>query len=64
MLGSGLSCLNYDEVNCVCMYVHVFTCVCVCVTAQEGSLQPHSLGDLDMWRVEGQGLGKRHPASV
>lgn len=28
VLGSGLSCLNYDEVNYVCMYVRVFTCVC------------------------------------
>lgn len=47
VLGSGPSCLNCDDVNYVFM--------CVCVTAQEGSLQPHSLGDLDMWRVEGQG---------
>ena len=47
VLGSGPSCLNCDDVNYVFMYV--------CVTAQEGSLQPHSLGDLDMWRVEGQG---------
>lgn len=30
VLGSGLSCLNYDEVNYVCMYVRVFMCVCVC----------------------------------
>ena len=38
MLGSGLLCLNYDEVNCVCMYVHVFTCVCVCVSQHRKDL--------------------------
>lgn len=42
VLGSGLSCLNYDEVNCVCLCVHVFTCLCV-------SQHRKDLGSLTLW---------------
>ena len=47
VLGSGLSCLSYDEVNCVCLCVHVFTCVCV-------SQHRKDLGSLTLWVKDGQ----------